>query len=230
MAGLQPLTTARARARVPRSAAAAVAVALLGSLGVVVMGASPAGAALACQVDEGLLSQEPTGSILDATASDDAGWIAFSDSDDLTGDNPDEELQVFLLQRSTGALEQITEIEDNGEFQYTGDPSISADGDHIAFESDSDLTGDNPDLSSEIFLYTRSSEQTVQITDTDEGLIEYTSSPSISADASHRNVTLGQSETGLTLRLRTPWSGPNGREHGAEITWPDSETDHFEIV
>src|SRR5690606_20562728 len=44
---------------------------------------------------------------------------------------------------------------------------------------------------------------------------------SISADASHRNVTLGQSETGLTLRLRTPWSGPNGREHGAEITWPD---------
>ncbi|OWY60134.1 hypothetical protein B7486_70815, partial [cyanobacterium TDX16] len=122
MAGPKPLDRVRARATTRRAAAAVLL--LLTSLGVVALGSSPAGAALACQVDERLLDDVLTSSILDPAASDDAAWIAFSSGEDLTGDNPDGELQVFLLQRSTGALEQITDVEDNGGFQYAGDTSI----------------------------------------------------------------------------------------------------------
>ncbi|MBZ0159098.1 MAG: hypothetical protein K8G79_02970, partial [bacterium] len=60
----------------------------------------------------------------------------------------------------------------------SGYPSINADGTRIAFLSNSDLTGGNPDGSNEIFLWTQGSGLT-QITSSTSGV---SSNPSINAD------------------------------------------------
>jgi len=62
---------------------------------------------------------------------------------------------------------------------YPSRPSISADGSKIAFASSADLTGNNPDGNSEIFLYDRTANSFTQITTTVGRTSEQ---PSISAD------------------------------------------------
>jgi len=69
----------------------------------------------------------------------------------------------------------------------TGDgrsPSINADGTRIAFVSDADLTGENPDGNREIFLFDTTTATFTQITDTTEfrAGLPLSFSPSINAD------------------------------------------------
>ena len=86
--------------------------------------------------------------------------IAFSSRSDLTGANPDHNSEIFLY--DTGA-EQFSQITFSTQGQ-SGTPSINADGTRIAFVSDRDLTGDNPDGDWEIFLFDTQTTQLTQIT------------------------------------------------------------------
>src|SRR3954447_12719884 len=61
----------------------------------------------------------------------------------------------------------------------SGRPSVSADGTRIAFRSDADIGGGNPDGNTEIFLYDTVARSTTQITSTTGG---FNFGPSISAD------------------------------------------------
>jgi Tol biopolymer transport system component len=78
--------------------------------------------------------------------------IAFTSRADLTGDNPDGNEEIFLADTTTGSLIQVTNT--IGTLFGSGQASINAAGTHIAFSSDGDVTGDNPDGNSELFLAT----------------------------------------------------------------------------
>lgn len=75
--------------------------------------------------------------------SEDGSWVAFSSSADMTGDNPDGSVEVFLDYGSG-----IIQVTDSAHESFA--PSLS--GHEIAFVSDADLTGENPERNDEIFL------------------------------------------------------------------------------
>jgi uncharacterized repeat protein (TIGR01451 family) len=81
--------------------------------------------------------------------------------------------QTVLAQLSC-TISQITDSQ-----TFSDVPWISADGTRIAFESGANLTGDNPDGNSEIFLYDTVSDTLTQITSTTAG---QSSIPTINAD------------------------------------------------
>jgi Tol biopolymer transport system component len=77
--------------------------------------------------------------------------IAFESDCDLVGSNPDEIDEIF--QFSGDSVTQLTSSGDDPCINSA--PSSSEDGAVIAFESDCDLSGDNPDFSTEIFTVTQ---------------------------------------------------------------------------
>lgn len=101
----------------------------------------------------------------------DGGSIAFSSTADLTGENRDGSVELFLFDGSA-----ITQITHSVKVHQGSEPSL--DEGKIAFTSSDDLTGDNPDGNSEIFLWDGSS--MVQITDSTDGP---SFSPSLDGDS-----------------------------------------------
>jgi uncharacterized protein (TIGR03437 family) len=107
----------------------------------------------------------------------DGSRVAFASRENPTGENTDGNSEIFLF--ADGALQQLTrtsprepaERARDGNFQ----PSISDDGALVAFASNRDLTGANPDANFEIFLYDLNTRRFTQLTDT--------SHPSNSTDA-----------------------------------------------
>ena len=83
--------------------------------------------------------------------------VVFASTEDLLGRNADRNSEIFLFDGSK--LQQLTETEpvditsrlSDGNFQ----PSVTADGRTIAFSSNRNLSGQNADLSYEIFFTTR---------------------------------------------------------------------------
>jgi Tol biopolymer transport system component len=93
-----------------------------------------------------------TGSILGgfnlSPSIDDAGdRMAFFSDRDLIGQNPDNNFEVYLYEASTDTLYQVTNT--NKGFNIL--PSLSGDGQYVAFASDRDFAGTNPDGNTEIF-------------------------------------------------------------------------------
>ena len=135
-----------------------------------------------------------TGSILGGfnfgPSIDDAGErVAFFSDRDLTGGNSDHNFEIFLAQIDANqavTLTQLTTTTDGSNIF----PSITAAGRRIAFMSDRDLTGGNPDLNPEIFILdldaaTRSKPLTItQATTTDADTFG-NDQPALDRDGSH---------------------------------------------
>ncbi len=86
----------------------------------------------------------------------DGNRIAFRSDRDLTGGNADANFEIFYYDVATGITTQVTNT--TGGFDLNGinandSPSITADGNIIAFDSNRDLTGSNPDSDNEIFTF-----------------------------------------------------------------------------
>jgi Tol biopolymer transport system component len=98
--------------------------------------------------------------------------IAFLSNANLTGDNPDGNLELFLADTMTGSLTQltITTSADVGTFYH----SINALGTRIAFVSNADLTGGNPDGNQELFVVNTLTNRFTQLTTTGHDIF-YTS-------------------------------------------------------
>jgi uncharacterized protein (TIGR03437 family) len=98
----------------------------------------------------------------------DGSRLAFASRENLTGENPDGNSEIFLFDGER--LRQITNTSPRDAARRIGDgnfqPSISKDGKLLAFASNRDLTGANPDANLEIFLYDSDTRSTTQITDT----------------------------------------------------------------
>jgi Tol biopolymer transport system component len=98
----------------------------------------------------------------------------------LAQGNVDGNGKIFLFDTSTRTFTQITNSTGGGSFAATF-PSINANGTHITFSSDRDLTRENPDGNSEIFLFDISTGTLRQLTNT-TGVRIFGEVPAINAD------------------------------------------------
>ena len=102
------------------------------------------------------------------TLSQDGSWIAFASTENLLGTNQDGNFEIFLSYH--GTLTQITDTTASSEVnrisQGNFQPSISDDGQFVAFSSNRDLTGQNSDNNLEVFVFNTSNLAFTQITNT----------------------------------------------------------------
>ncbi len=120
----------------------------------------------------------------------DGATIGFHSDADLTGDNPDASLEVFLFDVGSMTFTQIT---DGGDDINSAAAALSSGGTVIGLNSDTNPTGGNPDNNREIFLFDTNTMQFTQVTDsadTDNG------GPSISSDGSRLVFTSRADLTG----------------------------------
>ncbi|HLL16579.1 MAG TPA: lamin tail domain-containing protein [Pyrinomonadaceae bacterium] len=98
----------------------------------------------------------------------DGSRIAFASRENPTGENADGNSEIFL--HADERLHQITHTSPRDPAQRAADgnfqPSISDDGTLVAFASNRDLTGANPDANLEIFLFDATTRATTQLTET----------------------------------------------------------------
>ncbi len=131
----------------------------------------------------------------DPTINADGTRIAFVTGQDLLGGNPDGNIEVFLQDTSAGTLTQITSTTSATSCIFCGaaSPSSSADGTRIAFDSDADPLGANPDFSREVFLFDTTTSTLTQITNglTSPSASFRLSHPAISADGTRIAFTSG---------------------------------------
>lgn len=153
--------------------------------------------------------------------SDDGTRIAFISANDLTGDNADGGFELFLFNGSTSAISQLTDSPLSATYNS---PSTNANGTRIAFSSYSDLTGNNADGSSEIFLFDTNTSDLNQITDlndshasgpriNDDGTrIAFVSSANITGDNPGGDLQVLLFDTGSNTFTQITDSGLGGRE------------------
>ncbi len=122
------------------------------------------------------ITDDPSGdSSFGPSINSDGTRIAFITNANINGGNPDGSFEIYLFDTTSGVFTQITD-ETSGS---SSDPSINSDGSLIAFESDSDINGGNPDGNEEIYLFDTTNGTTTQITD--ETAV-FSSDPSINSD------------------------------------------------
>jgi Tol biopolymer transport system component len=111
------------------------------------------------RVSRGLDGQQPNRLSVYPVISADGRWIAYeSSASNIVPDDTNDSADVFLYEVGTGATTRVsvTSKGEQGKFGG-GQPSISADGRYIAFESSSHLAGPGADLNgaSDAFVYDR---------------------------------------------------------------------------
>ncbi|UCF66771.1 MAG: PD40 domain-containing protein [Acidobacteriota bacterium] len=95
------------------------------------------------------LTTATSGSIGALSISDDGARIAFEHTGDLTGANPDQGSEIFSINADGTGLVQLT----SSAVPYeSSSPSLSGNGQRLAFQSDADLTGGNAVHQDEIFV------------------------------------------------------------------------------
>jgi Tol biopolymer transport system component len=127
------------------------------------------------------ITDDPTEDSDDPSINADGTRIAFTSGANINGGNPDGNREIYLFDTTTWIFTQITD-EPSG---ASGDPSINADGTRIAFQSDADINGGNPDGNREIYLFDTTTWIFTQITD--ELLDSFF--PSINADGTRITFT-----------------------------------------
>ena len=108
----------------------------------------------------------------------DGSWVVFASDANLLGQDGDRGGEIYAVRRDGSGLAQVTNLSSGG----AGAPSVTGDGWTIVFTADSNATGDNLDLSTEVFLVHRDGGGLVQLTDGDAGT--EAAAPVIAADGS----------------------------------------------
>ncbi len=101
--------------------------------------------------------------------------VAFQSRANINGNNPDNVLNVYLFDSTTGIITQITDVLTT---QQANEPSINGDGTLITFRSNANFTGGNGDGSTEIWVFNTTNSTFIQLTD--NGVTN--NEPAISAD------------------------------------------------
>ncbi len=116
--------------------------------------------------------------------SDDGTRIVFSTNRNIGGTNPQLNVEVYLFRTDTSAFTPVTATTGSS----ATSASISDDGTQIAFASDADPTGDNPEHNIEIFRHTVNG-STSQLTETTDN--RGNRNPTLDADGSRVVFTSG---------------------------------------
>ncbi len=133
--------------------------------------------------------------------SSDGKIVVFASTEDLVGRNHDRNSEIFMFDGSV--LKQLTETEPDAKTLRLSDgnfqPALTGDGLRVAFSSNRDLSGENEDLSYEIFLFDTRDQSYVQLTD---GTNQHAATnPKISADGSRVYYKRTAEETSADLVL-----------------------------
>ncbi len=148
------------------------------------------------------------GSVTGVALSGNGEWITFHANTDPLGTNPDNEEQLFIIKRDGSGFVQLTQAI-SGTF---GLFSISDDGSRIVFDHSGDLTGGNPDLSSELFAINSDGTNLRQLTNTS---IDYSSGwPVLSGNGQRLAFQSNEDLTGNNLEhqdeiFTMDWDGTN---------------------
>jgi len=163
------------------------------------------------------LTDTTAGDSLVPDISSDGEIIGFHSSSDLTGDNADGSLEVFLFDTVSDTFTQITD----GAGLNSATAALSSDGSIVGLNSDTSPTGENADANREIFLFDRGTSSFTQVTDTTG---DGNSGPSISSDGTrlvftstadltgdnvdgNREVFLFDADTGVTTQITDTTGG-----------------------
>ncbi len=126
--------------------------------------------------------------------------IAFHSTANINGGNPEGNFEIYLFNTTTGIFTQITD-------ETAGDsltPKINANGTRIAFRSDANINGGNPEGNFEIYLFDTTTGIFTQITDETAGV---SGGPSIDAEgtriafSSDANITGGNPGGNIEIYL-----------------------------
>jgi Tol biopolymer transport system component len=163
------------------------------------------------------ITDETAGVSSSSSINADGTRIAFLSDANINGGNPEGNSEIWLANATTGIITQITD-ETAG---ISVSPSINADGTRIAFQSDANINGGNPDGNREIYLFDTTTGIFTQITDETAGI---SVSPSINADGmritftstadinggnpeGNREVYLFNSTTGIITQITDETAG-----------------------
>ncbi len=103
--------------------------------------------------------------------------VVYETTSNIHRGNPDLSNEVYLLKRNVNHALSIDPVGD-GE---SHSPTVSSDGKFVAFQSTSNLTGHNEDLSQELMLYNVARHRLVQVTNDPDGTGQ-SGSPTLSGD------------------------------------------------
>ncbi len=146
------------------------------------------------------ITDETAGSSLGPSINADGTRIAFFSNANINGGNPEGNSEIYLFDTATGIITQITD-ETAGDSFF---PSINADGTRIAFDSDANINGGNPEGNDEIYLFDTATGIFTQITDETAG---FSVNPSINADGtriafvSNANINGGNPDGNFEIYL-----------------------------
>ncbi|HXV75332.1 MAG TPA: hypothetical protein VD788_03370 [Candidatus Polarisedimenticolaceae bacterium] len=94
----------------------------------------------------------------------DGEWLAFVSPADLTGQNHDEGLEIFVIQPDGSGLAQLTNHVGPANTSWIYRVAISGNGDRVAFIADTDPLGANPDRVPQVFAVDRDGSSPIQLT------------------------------------------------------------------
>ena len=148
----------------PRGAVVPVVLSLIAGVAVVLGGVGPAGAA-ACTFDQ---VNHGDAIVVRTATNGDGSMVAFSSTDDLTGENADENLELFLWDAApadpSDEFDQLTVTTGSANQPFL---SMSDSGNRMAVLSPRNLDPpNNADLNVEVFLYDRTLDTFLQLTTT----------------------------------------------------------------
>ncbi len=158
-------------------------------------------------------SEDDFGGVSTPRISGDGTRIAFFADFDLTGGNPDENDDIYLIDLNEDSVVQLTNSDSVVSF-FSNELAFSTDGTTLAFVSRLDLTGQNSDEQYETFLLDVDTQQFQQITFTDEfGIIS-------------RDLSINADGTRLGLETTGDFAGFNP-DMGEEVFVYDVLTETF---
>ena len=98
------------------------------------------------------------------SVSDDGAWIAFVSPADLTGQNHDESLEIFVMAPDGSNLSQITNHSGPANTSWVYTLAMAGSGNRIAIIADTDPLGSNPDRRRQLFIVNRDGTGLAQLT------------------------------------------------------------------
>jgi Tol biopolymer transport system component len=110
----------------------------------------------------------PGGTAAIVSVSDDGEWLAFVSPANLTGDNPDESLELFVMRANGTETTQLTD-DPAPNAGSVGAVAISGDGSRVVFVANTDPLGTNPALRDQIFVVGRDGSGLTQVTQIVDG-------------------------------------------------------------
>ncbi len=97
------------------------------------------------------------------SVSDDGQWLAFTSPANLTGQNPDESLELFVISADGSVVTQLTD-DPAPNAGSVGTVAISGDGSRVAFVANTDPLTGNPDHLDQLFVVQRDGAGLAQLT------------------------------------------------------------------